>query len=68
MLHVYIIVSNDDRYVERVVTLLAESDEQALQMASKETLRPIKSLDIQEKCTFLDHPQIIDSTTNYYGV
>lgn len=67
MLKVYIITSNDDPYVERVVTLLAESDDQALQMASKETLIPIKNLDIYETCSFLDHAQIIDSTTNYYG-
>lgn len=68
MLKVYIIYSTNDKFFETVVTLLAETDDQALQMASKETDLPVSDLQIYETCHFLDHAQIIDKTTNYFGV
>lgn len=67
MLRVYIVVSTNDANVEIVTTLLAESDDQALAMAAKETRLETKDLGIYTKAPITTEPLVIDSTTNYYG-
>lgn len=67
MLRVYIVVSTNDANVEIVTTLLAESDDQALAMAAKETRLETKDLGIYTKAPITAEPMVIDSTTNYYG-
>lgn len=67
MLRVYIVVSTNDKNVEIVTTLLAESDDQALAMAAKETRLETKDLGIYTKAPITPEPMVIDSTTNYYG-
>lgn len=67
MLRVYIVVSTNDANVEIVTTLLAESDDQALAIAAKETRLELSELAIYTKAPVTNDPMVIDSTTNYYG-
>lgn len=67
MMHVYIIISTDDPHCEDVITLMAESDDQALQMGSDACCKPLDKLGIYSKAPILGLSRIVDYTTNHYN-
>ncbi len=65
-MHVYIIISTDDPHCESVITLMAESDDQALQMASKACAKSTNMLSVYTKSPITGQPVVVEETTNYY--
>ena len=67
MLKVFIVTSNDDKYVEYRLTIIAKSEEQALKMAAAYTLKEITDLEVIESAD-VDQVGIIDNSIIFYGV
>ena len=67
MLKVFIVTSNDDKYVEYRLTIIAESEDQALKMAATYTNKEITDLEVIESAD-VDQVGIVDNSIIFYGV
>ncbi len=67
MLKVFIVTSNDDKYVEYRLTIIAKSEEQALKMAATYTGKEITDLEVIESAD-VDQVGIVDNSIIFYGV
>jgi hypothetical protein len=67
MLKVFIVTSNDDKYVEYRLTIIAKSEEQALKMAATYTQKEITDLEVIESAD-VDQVGIVDNSIIFYGV
>lgn len=66
MLKVFIVTSNDDKYVEYRLTIIAKSEEQALKMAATYTQKEITDLEVIESAD-VDQVGIVDNSIIFTG-